>query len=74
MAKTSMIARARKLQRKQLSAFAAGKKLEKSTSVFNVCQLCGRTRGYNRRFQMCRICFRQRARKGEIMGVKKSSW
>jgi small subunit ribosomal protein S14 len=27
-----------------------------------------------RRFEMCRICFRELASRGEIVGVKKSSW
>jgi len=27
-----------------------------------------------RKFQMCRLCFRQLALKGEIPGVTKSSW
>jgi ribosomal protein S14 len=36
----------------------------------------GRTPKYKirHRFQLCRICFRQRALKGEIPGVVKSSW
>ncbi len=38
------------------------------------CPLCGRPRGYLRKFQMCRLCFRQLALKGEIPGVIKSSW
>ncbi len=38
------------------------------------CALCGRSRGYLRKFQMCRICFRERASRGEIPGVTKSSW
>lgn len=42
--------------------------------VRNRCQLCGRPRGYIRRFQMCRICFRELALRGEIPGVVKSSW
>lgn len=40
----------------------------------NRCPLCGRARGYYRKFDMCRICFRLRALKGEIPGVTKSSW
>ncbi len=40
----------------------------------NICQLCGRSRGFMRRFDMCRICFREKALKGEIPGVKKISW
>ncbi len=40
----------------------------------NRCRICGRPRGYLRKFQMCRICFRQLALQGEIPGVVKSSW
>ncbi len=40
----------------------------------NRCPLCGRSRGYLRKFQLCRLCFRQLALKGEIPGVIKSSW
>ena len=40
----------------------------------NRCRICGRPRGYLRKFQMCRICFRKRALQGEITGVIKSSW
>ena len=40
----------------------------------NRCGLCGRPRGYLRRFGTCRICFRELALKGEIPGVKKASW
>jgi small subunit ribosomal protein S14 len=38
------------------------------------CRVCGRPRGYMRRFDMCRICFRAAALKGELPGVVKSSW
>ncbi len=40
----------------------------------NRCPLCGRSRGYYRRFKMCRICLRLRALKGELPGVIKASW
>jgi small subunit ribosomal protein S14 len=40
----------------------------------NRCQLCGRPRGYIRKFGLCRICFRQHALQGELPGVTKSSW
>ena len=40
----------------------------------NRCQVCGRPRGYMRRFGMCRICFRERALLGQLPGVTKSSW
>lgn len=42
--------------------------------AYNRCKLCGRPRGYLRKFDMCRICFRELALKGEIPGVIKSSW
>ena len=42
--------------------------------VRNRCKLCGRPRGYMRRFQLCRICFRENALAGKIPGVVKSSW
>lgn len=44
------------------------------TQVRNRCKICGRPRGYMRRFQLCRICFREMALRGEIPGVVKSSW
>jgi len=40
----------------------------------NRCAICGRPRGYLRRFDMCRICFRKLASDGSIPGVTKSSW
>ncbi|NLW51039.1 MAG: type Z 30S ribosomal protein S14 [Candidatus Brocadiaceae bacterium] len=40
----------------------------------NRCKLCGRPRGYLRKFRICRICFRTLASKGEIPGVSKASW
>jgi small subunit ribosomal protein S14 len=42
--------------------------------VRNRCKVCGRPRGYMRKFQLCRICFRERALSGKIPGVVKSSW
>ena len=40
----------------------------------NRCPLCGRPRAYMRKFNMCRICFRDRALAGELPGVIKASW
>lgn len=42
--------------------------------VRNRCKMCGRPRGYMRRFGLCRICFRHEALKGHLPGVVKSSW
>lgn len=52
----------------------AGKEPTFPTKVYNRCKLCGRGHGYMRRFDMCRICFRELARAGKIPGVTKSSW
>jgi small subunit ribosomal protein S14 len=38
------------------------------------CQFCGRARAVYRKFKICRICFRNLANRGEIPGVRKSSW
>lgn len=40
----------------------------------NRCRLCGRPRGYLRKFALCRLCFRRLALEGQIAGVTKSSW
>jgi len=40
----------------------------------NRCKLCGRPRGYLRKFGMCRICFRTLAHQGLVPGVTKASW
>ncbi len=61
MAKTGLINKA-----KQAPKF--------STRQHNRCQICGRPKGYLRRFGICRLCFRELAWKGEIPGVKKASW
>ncbi len=42
--------------------------------VRNRCRKCGRSRGYIRRFALCRICFRELALQGMVPGVVKSSW
>jgi small subunit ribosomal protein S14 len=40
----------------------------------NRCRLCGRPRGYMRKFALCRLCFRRLALEGDVTGVTKSSW
>lgn len=42
--------------------------------VVRRCFKCGRPHGYMQEFDMCRICFREEALKGNIPGVKKASW
>jgi len=74
MAKTSKIVQTQRLQEKYLRALTDGRKPKFPTRVYSRCRLCGRVHGYLRKFDMCRICFRELASKGEIMGVTKSSW
>lgn len=50
------------------------KKKKFKVREYNRCPLCGRVHGYLRRFNMCRICFRDLASKGQIPGVTKASW
>ena len=45
-----------------------------STRAYTRCNRCGRPHGVLRKYGICRICFRELAYKGEIPGVKKSSW
>ncbi len=50
------------------------KKLKFKVRYRNRCKLCGRPRGYYRKFGLCRICFRKLALEGLIPGVRKASW
>lgn len=52
----------------------AQRKPKFSTRVVHRCQVCGRPRGYIRKFAMCRVCFREYASRGQIPGVTKASW
>lgn len=52
----------------------SNKKPKYSTRHVNRCWRCGRARGYMRDFDLCRICFRELANRGEIPGVRKASW
>ncbi|MFO7819875.1 MAG: type Z 30S ribosomal protein S14 [Halanaerobacter sp.] len=45
-----------------------------STREERRCRRCGRPNGVLRRFELCRICFRELAHEGKLPGVKKSSW
>lgn len=44
------------------------------TRVVRRCWRCGRKRGFLRDFDLCRICVRELANRGELPGVVKSSW
>lgn len=74
MARKALIVKTERRQKELLRSLQAGKDPKFPTRVYNRCKLCGRSRGFIRHFQMCRICFRELARKGEITGLRKSSW
>ena len=38
------------------------------------CERCGRPHSVIRKFKLCRICIHELAYKGQIPGLKKSSW
>ncbi|MFW0884523.1 type Z 30S ribosomal protein S14 [Candidatus Acidulodesulfobacterium sp. H_13] len=59
---------------KKSMIFKASKKPKFKVRVHSRCPICGRPRGYYRKFDMCRICFRTFSNKGLIPGVTKSSW
>lgn len=89
MAKKSMIARDKKRQ-KMIQKFAAKRAELKEMGDLEGLQalprnssptrwknrdaLDGRPRGFMRRFGLSRINFREKASKGEIPGITKSSW
>lgn len=52
----------------------AARKSKFKVREHNRCPICGRPRGYYRKFDMCRICFRTLSNNGLIPGVTKSSW
>ncbi|WP_339206202.1 30S ribosomal protein S14 [Bacillus sp. FSL W8-1143] len=89
MAKKSKIAKEKKRQQlvlkyaelrkelKEKGEYETLRKLPRDSSptrLKNRCELTGRPRGYLRKFKMSRIAFRELAYKGQIPGVKKSSW
>jgi len=67
----------KRTQLKQEGNYEALQKLPRNSSpvrIKNRCAVTGRARGYMRMFGLSRIQFRELARKGEIPGIKKSSW
>ena len=45
-----------------------------TTREYTCCSLFGRPHAVLKKYGICRVCFRNLAHKGEIPGVKKSSW
>lgn len=61
----------------KIAAMAELNKLPKNSSpvrLRNRCEIDGRPRGYLRKFQLSRLCFREYASKGMIPGIIKASW
>ena len=42
--------------------------------AYTRCSKCGRPKAVYRKFGLCRICLREKAHRGELPGVTKSSW
>ena len=52
----------------------AARKPKFMTRLVRRCRVCGRARSVLRKFELCRICFRQNANLGYLPGVRKASW
>jgi small subunit ribosomal protein S14 len=74
MARTALLVKSDRKKAVAARRHAAGKAIKFPTRVYNRCKACGKNGSYMRKFEICRICFRELARDGKIMGVKKSSW
>lgn len=79
-AKRHMLYEKYRKQRAELKAngdYEELQKLPRDSSVVrlkNRCMFTGRARSYYRKFGVSRLVFREMALRGEIPGVKKSSW
>ena len=45
-----------------------------STRAYTRCERCGRPHSVLKKFNLCRICIRELANKGQIPGMRKASW
>jgi small subunit ribosomal protein S14 len=52
----------------------AARKPKFKVRAYTRCQRCGRPHAVFRKFQLCRVCFRELSHAGELPGVKKASW
>lgn len=68
---------AKRKELKEKGDYEALQQLPRNSSLVrqhNRCQITGRPRGYYRKFGISRLVLREMALRGEIPGVKKSSW
>ncbi|MDD2181223.1 MAG: type Z 30S ribosomal protein S14 [Bacilli bacterium] len=59
---------------KKSKVIQASRKPKFKVRTYSRCQKCGRPHAVLQKYGICRICFRELAYKGQIPGVKKSSW
>lgn len=52
----------------------ASRKPKFAVRAYTRCKRCGRPHSVIRKFQLCRLCFREMALNGEIPGITKASW
>jgi small subunit ribosomal protein S14 len=52
----------------------AGREPKFEVRRYTRCTRCGRPHAVLKKYGICRICFRELAYKGQIPGMKKSSW
>jgi small subunit ribosomal protein S14 len=52
----------------------AARKPKFMTRTVRRCLVCGRARSVQRKFRLCRICFRSNANAGYVPGIVKASW
>jgi small subunit ribosomal protein S14 len=74
MARKAIVHKCRTALEKAERAHAQDKKIKFPTRLYHRCSHCGRVNGYIGKFDLCRICIREKANAGELMGVRKSSW
>lgn len=59
---------------KKSKVIQASRKQKFKVREYSRCKRCGRPHSVLKKYGVCRICFRELAYKGQIPGVKKSSW
>ncbi len=74
MAKKSLKIKCSRSIEKANQEFKKSKKIKLSTKLYHRCFICGRNRWYIWKFNMCRICIREKSNFWELVWVRKSSW
>jgi small subunit ribosomal protein S14 len=74
MTRKSLIAKCNRRKLRAERQRKNGVKVTFSTRIYSQCMVTGRRRGVLGRFGLSRIELRERINRGEILGVRKSSW